>query len=562
MRTVAPLFPSQSLLSSSFITAPKLPARQSVYKSDGDQVTLQRFGATDFPKVDPKDPHNVISVEPGSFDIDVHYYREPQQSELHPTVRKFVNMTDKEMVKRYAQLHPKVNKRMLMELLHYKPKHFYWAGGDLFPVTDFNGSQQMVILETNSSPSGQKSRPSGGYGSYEKAMDNADKAGFDIVGRAFVGAMEDNAFAHDKANGRVAVLFDKNYKETTGYAATLADLLKENVLLVPHYRDSPDNAKWGKDGILQVKDEKGKWTPVRAAYRYVTQAPWERIPTKSRTMLFNPILACLAGGRNKAMAFTAYHQMNEKLLANDAGFSINMPKTFNNIEMKDIPGKIKELGGLAVVKVPYSNAGQGVYVISSDDDLKAFQKDQEGGSYQKYIVQELIGPAGWIPNPTETSRFHRGAINFNKKDKEPRVFDMRMMVVRGKKGWEFVTANGRYASKPMTNDVKKYPVSEVLKTNLSVKEGKNRFNSDSSRLIPIHDQGFNKMALSLDDLIEGKIQTVLSAVAIDQLAKQLVDTNGDFNEALFNKLNGKDDSLMTEINKGSEPTKGAFVMTA
>ena len=42
------------------------------------------------------------------------------------------------------------------------------------------------------------------------------------------------------------------------------------------------------------------WTPIRAALRYVTHKPWNRIPALTRTFMYNPVLACLAGGRNKA----------------------------------------------------------------------------------------------------------------------------------------------------------------------------------------------------------------------------------------------------------------------
>lgn len=519
-----------------------------------------KFGRTELPLTDPKDPAKVINVEPGSFDINVHYYREPQQSDLHPTVAKFTRMGLDKIVARYAQTHPGINEKLLNELLHYKPRYFYWAGGDLFPVKDFRGVNQMVLLETNSCPSGQKSRPSGGYGSYEKLLDDADKGGYEVVGKAFVNAMKQHSFADTKSNGRVVVLYDKNYKETTGYAATLADLLDEDVLLVPLYRDSPDNARWTEDGTLEVKDESGQWVTARAVYRYVTQAPWERLPIKSRTMIFNPPLACLAGGRNKGMAFIAYQMLNDELGKQDAGFGINMPKTFSNINLEDVPEKVKELGGLAVVKIPYSNAGQGVFILSSQKELDEFIASQKDNNYQKYIVQELLGHANWIPEPSETARFHRGSTNGSQRDPHPRVFDMRMMVTRGENGWQFVTANGRFAKKPFTGDINAHSVSDVLKTNLSVKQKSNRFDSDSSRLIPIHDQGFNRMALSLDDLIEGFIQTTLSAVAIDRLAQRLVHEDGSLNVEKFNQLNGQDDSLLAEIQQGSSPTEGAFIL--
>lgn len=47
------------------------------------------------------------------------------------------------------------------------------------------------------------------------------------------------------------------------------------------------------------------------------------------------------------------------------------------------------MGGDAVVLVPYSNAGQGVYTITSEDELDGFMQLQH--NYDHFIVQSLIG---------------------------------------------------------------------------------------------------------------------------------------------------------------------------
>lgn len=60
-------------------------------------------------------------------------------------------------------------------------------------------------------------------------------------------------------------------------------------------------------GIMHIRtlDEKKRnpiWHPIRACFRYVTNAPWKRIPVRTKTLVMNKIVACLAGGRNKMMA--------------------------------------------------------------------------------------------------------------------------------------------------------------------------------------------------------------------------------------------------------------------
>jgi hypothetical protein len=57
---------------------------------------------------------------------------------------------------------------------------------------------------------------------------------------------------------------------------------------------------------------------------------------------------------------------------------------------------------------------------------------------------------------------------------------------------------------------------------------------------------FNSLGISIDDLIESYIATVLSVIAIDKLACRLVDESGRFDMELFRALN-PDDVLCAEI---------------
>ena len=61
-------------------------------------------------------------------------------------------------------------------------------------------------------------------------------------------------------------------------------------------------------------EEKEEWVPIRAAFRYVTQKPWTRIPLKTKTKILNPVISCLAGGRNKNLADKAYEVLNTGLI--------------------------------------------------------------------------------------------------------------------------------------------------------------------------------------------------------------------------------------------------------
>ena len=70
-----------------------------------------------------------------------------------------MSLGNERIAERYHHLNPAVDKAALLALLHSECKHFQWSGADLFNVTNSRGKRQMVVIETNSCPSGQKSMP-------------------------------------------------------------------------------------------------------------------------------------------------------------------------------------------------------------------------------------------------------------------------------------------------------------------------------------------------------------------------------------------------------------------
>ena len=103
------------------------------------------------------------------------------------------------------------------------------------------------------------------------------------------------------------------------------------------------------------------------------------------------------------------------------------------------------------------------------------------------------------------------------------------------------------AEKPLSNTLKSGDVSwDMLGTNLSYKSKTGDWNTDTNRLILMDRMDFNKLGLGLDDLIEAYIQSVLSTIAIDLMAKKLVNSKGKFRKKFFSKLND-DPQLLDEI---------------
>jgi hypothetical protein len=300
--------------------------------------------------------------------------------------------------------------------------------------------------------------------------------------------------------GALAVIYDKNYLEASGYATTMADVFDEKVYLVEFYHsDGNPCVRFNKESVMEVcvlKDGVDEWIPTRAAFRYVTQKPWSRIPLKfTKTLVFNPTIACVAGGRNKLLASKAYDFFNAEM--SQYGLSLTSPKTVHDVEKPLVPLWINHMGGFAVVKNPYSNAGQGVWTITSKEELDDFMKlDYD---YEQLIVQSLIGNKLWS-STTQTGQFyHVGTV----PDKKNQIFvaDLRMMIHYNYKtgGFAPIALYARRAEKPLEKTPPKNSW-DVLGTNLSYKKEDGTWDTDTKRLIICAQSSFNRLGRQLQSI--------------------------------------------------------------
>jgi hypothetical protein len=194
-----------------------------------------------------------------------------------------------------------------------------------------------------------------------------------------------------------------------------------------------------------------------------------------------------------------------------------------------------------VIKDPYSNAGQGVYTITTEEELRQFM--EQDYPYDQFIVQSLIGHYDWSSHSDQGRFFHIGTVP-NKKG-NIYIADLRVMVYSSPKGFYPCAIYARRAKTPLESEIKGSSW-EVLGTNLSVKIGENKWDSDTSRLMLMDRKDFNSLGVGIDDLIEGYIQTVLSIIAIDQMSLNLINKKGQFRIKLFKSLDN-DESLVKEI---------------
>ncbi len=474
----------------------------------------------------------IKEYEPGSFKTDDHWYPKALNATIHPMVSFFLNLEKDRIISRYCHLNPMVDKDKLDEILSYKCKHFIWSGADLFNATSEDGRRQMVVIENNSCPSGQKSMP--------LLDDNKEDGSYRLlVERTFKELLKPKK-GQIRHSGCLAVIYDKNIMETSGYASVIADVFDEKVYLVPYYNGSESENVKIEDGFIHIKPE-DEWIRVRAAFRYVTQRPWNRIPLHLKTKILNPVVACLAGGRNKMVAAKAYDLYNAEL--DQYGLKINIPETIWDISKNEIPLWVQKMGGHAVVKIPYSNAGQGVYTITSESELEDFMNNEI--DYERFIVQSLIGNYDWSSISNEGKYYHVGTIPTHKG--HTYVADIRMMVSSTEKGIRPLCIYSRRAEAPLTDELKSGSDSwSMLGTNLSIKLGDNKWDSDTTRLMLMDRRDFNKLGIGLDDLISGFIQTVLSTIAIDKMCVNLYNSKGKFRMKLFKSLNN-DATLLDEI---------------
>ncbi|MCA9544891.1 MAG: hypothetical protein KC613_10890 [Myxococcales bacterium] len=476
-------------------------------------------------------PTAASRVAPGSFEPERHTYPRVLNAQIHPLVRFFLGLSPERIVERYRHLNPKVDAQALRELLLTPPKRFFWSGCDLMHVTTLDGRRRMVVIETNSCPSGQKSMPlydeNEEQGGYRKLIEHGFKGGL-LPGRRL-------------PPGGLALIYDKNPMETTGYAAAMADAFEEPVWLVEFDQHDPDPAVRWDDGVMFVRDADGEWHPIRAAMRYLTQRPWNRLPTETRTAVLNPVSVCLAGGRNKSVASRAYDLLNAQLY--DANLKVHVPRTVRDVSLAEVPLWVQSMGGRAVVKVPYSNAGQGVYTLTTPAELDAFMELEH--PYERFIVQSLIGNSGWSSRTGDGVFYHVGTM----PDRRARIFvsDLRMMICASTEGYMPLAVYARRAREPLTDTIEPGQDSwAMLGTNLSVKQEDGSFTTEPNRLVLMDRKDFNQLGLGIDAMVEAYVQTVLATVAIDRMTESLYTRKGRFRRRLFGSMND-DHTLLAEL---------------
>ncbi len=485
----------------------------------------------------PRDPA-YQRVDPGSFEAPNHFYPRVLNAQLHPLVRYFLNLDNNRVVRRYVHLNPQVDAVALANLLNSTPRFFRWAGSDLLHATTAGGNRQMVVVETNSCPSGQKSMPA--------HDDHDEQAGY----RAnLINGFLPMLRGRQLPAGELAVIYDKNFMEASGYAAALAELMDEPVHLVefpdlerlPEESRPPARARF-EAGVLHIRAADDAWRPIRCAFRYVTQRPWNRIPVATKTVILNPVLTCLAGGRNKLTAAKAYDLYNAEI--RDSGLQIRTPETIWDVSFNELPLWVRRLGGHAVIKVPYSNAGQGVYTITSEAEFEAFM-EHAPRDYDRFIVQSLIGNHGWSSEGSHGRLYPVGTVPDRRG--HTYVADVRMMVSGGPNGFRPLVIYARRARKPLVDTLPPgAPSWDILGTNLSIREKDGSWGSEHSRLLLMDRKDFNGLGLGIDDLIEAYIQTVMATTAIDRMAINLLTSKGKLKSKLFRSLND-DDALIDEI---------------
>lgn len=443
---------------------------------------------------------NVHLVEPGDFEATEHWYPRVLNSNIHPLVSYFLNLSHQQMVERYQRLHPSCNPDAILKVLTYQPTYFRWAGTDLMHVTNHEGNRKLAVIETNSCPSGQKSMP---------LLDlNVEQGGYKrLIEKTFKPMVD-----AQKLEGSLAVIYDKNPMENVGYAATIADAFGENVYLAKFDKADTDPPVLFKEGVMHIRNERDEWIAIRAAFRYVTQEPWTRLPQKTKTLILNPIEACLAGGRNKEVASGAYDHFNNEF--KEEGISIFTPKTFTNVPYNELKKYFDIMGGNMVIKVPDSNAGQGVYTVVSEKELE-FALSQIDPT-DTYLIQQLIhSNYNKGLDPTQVW-YHVGTIPDNKG--RSYAFDLRLMMHATEEGIRPLAVYSRRSGYPLNQPLPKDMNSwEVYGTNLSIK-GEDGWTYADERLMLFDIRNFGQLGLGVDELIKGFVQSAMAVYAIDQNA--------------------------------------------
>ncbi len=471
----------------------------------------------------------ITIIKPWTGNNQSWFYEKSYQASIHPLVKFFLQMSPERIAKRYCHTHPLVQEKDIIRLLLYRCEHFLLAWSDLMYVTNENNKRSMVVIENNSCPSGQKSMPN---------INDSEHLWYEtFVWQVLVPRIQKKT---KKKQWKVAVIVDKNYPETTWFAHTLSDLLNEEVIYIDIYW-SPELIRNNEWRIEFTQDWWKNRTTIRACMRYVTQKPWKHLPVICKTLIINPILACLAWWRNKLVANKAYEQYNNRL--KHLWLRIVYPETVNDVKLEKVKDWIVRRWGFWVIKNPYSNAWQGVYTITSQKELDDFYKINH--EYDSFIVQSLIWNYNRSSNSWRWKFYHVWTLP--NKHWESYVFDLRMRICNTSKWFIPLTLHARKALKPLPTELKPWEASrDYLWTNLSVKHTDWTRWADSSRLLLADTKDFNQLWVWIDDLIEWYIQSVLSTIAIDRMAKKLISKDGLFRQRYFSQIDN-DPQLINEI---------------
>lgn len=242
------------------------------------------------------------------------------------------------------------------------------------------------------------------------------------------------------------------------------------------------------------------------------------------------------------MASKAYDFKNAEL--GDSGLEIRTPETITDVSLNEVPLYLKSMNYVGVIKVPYSNAGQGVFTITRESELDDFMAWAATSIYDLFIVQALVGNASWSSTTKKGHVFyHVGTIPSVKN--KTYVADVRMMICSTPAGYRPLAIYARRARTPLAESLDCGESWDMLGTNLSVAKADGTWDSDTGRLVLMDRKDFNKLGISIDDLVDGFIQTCLASSAIDQMCQRLL-VNGKFDKELFSSLN-KDPSFLDEI---------------
>ena len=124
-----------------------------------------------------------------------------------------------------------------------------------------------------------------------------------------------------------------------------------------------------------------------------------------------------------------------------------------DLTLNEIPLWVKRFGGHAVIKMPYSNAGQGVYTITNEGELEEFMNAEH--HYNNFIVQSLVGNYEWSTRGTDGKFYHVGTVP--NKRKEIYASDLRMMIVTTEGGYKPVAMYARRARCPLNRKMEECP---------------------------------------------------------------------------------------------------------